>query len=153
MSAIESKLTAKGLTIPALRPPVGNYVPFTRSGNILFLAGQVAAQDGKIVSPGTVGKDVTIEQANTAARVAALNALAVIKSAVGDLDNVVRILRAVVYVSSTPDFTQQPLIANGASDLLVEVFGEAGRHARSAIGLSSLPLGSPVEVELTVEVR
>ncbi len=153
MSAVESKLKAKGLSLPTMRAPVGNYVPYTRSGNILFLAGQVAAQDGKIATPGTVGKDVTIEQANAAARVAALNALAVIKSAIGDLDNVVRILRAVVYVSSTPDFTQQPLVANGASDLLVEIFGDAGRHARSAIGLSSLPLGSPVEIELTVEVR
>jgi enamine deaminase RidA (YjgF/YER057c/UK114 family) len=122
-------------------------------GDILFLAGQVAMRDGELVATGRVGGEVTPEVAKTAAEVAVLNALAVAQDAIGSLDRIERVARMTVYVASAPDFTGQSQVANGASDLLVYLLGESGRHARSAVGMASLPIGSPVEVELTIQVK
>lgn len=154
--SIADKLRERGLSLPpAPRAAAGgNYVPAVRAGEFLFLAGQVPLRDGALTVKGKVGAEVTIEQARAGAEVAVLNALAAAKEALGgDLERVVRIARTVVYVNALPDFTQQAQVANGASDLLVALFGENGRHARSAIGVGSLPLGAPVEVELTLQVR
>lgn len=151
--AIEDKLKELELTLPGVGKPGGNYVPAVRSGNILFIAGQVPSQDGKIAIKGLVGGEIPIERGQEAAQLAVLNALAVAKEELGSLDNVSRVLRMTVYVNSMQTFTQHSLVANGASDLLVNLFGDAGRHARSAIGLASLPGRSAVEVELTLEVK
>lgn len=151
---IEERLAEKGLTLPPPARPAGNYVPSTKAGDFLFLAGQVAIWDGALVAQGKVGVEVSIDEAHAAAETATLNALAAAKEALGgDLERIVGVVRTVVYVNATPDFTQQAQVANGASDLLVALLGDAGRHARSAIGVGSLPLGSPVEVELTLHVR
>ena len=128
-------------------------MPATWVGDILFLAGQVAMRDGELVATGRVGGEVTPEVAKTAAEVAVLNALAVAQDAIGSLDRIERVARMTVYVASAPDFTGQSQVANGASDLLVYLLGESGRHARSAVGMASLPIGSPVEVELTIQVK
>jgi enamine deaminase RidA (YjgF/YER057c/UK114 family) len=122
-------------------------------GDLLFLAGQVAMRDGELVATGRVGAEVTPEVAKTAAEVAVLNALALAQDAIGSLDRIERVARMTVYVASAPDFTGQSQVANGASDLLVYLLGESGRHARSAVGMASLPIGSPVEVELTIQVK
>ncbi len=151
---IEERLSERGLTLPPAASPAGNYVPAVRAGDFLFLAGQVAVRDGALVAQGKVGAEVSIEEARSAAETATLNALAAAKEALdGDLGRIVRVARTVVYVNAVPDFTQQAQVANGASDLLVFLLGEEGRHARSAIGVGSLPRGSPVEVELTLQVR
>lgn len=148
----EQRLTELGLTLPDVVPPVAAYVPAVRSGGFVFTAGQIPMRDGSLVAVGKVGGEVTPEQAYDAARQCALNGLAAVRSVVGDLSSVRRIVKVVVFVASTPDFTGQPGVANGASELLGEVFGDAGVHARSAVGVSVLPLDSAVEVELTVEV-
>ena len=148
----EDRLAELGLTLPDVVPPVAAYVPAVQSGSHVFTAGQVPLRDGELVAAGKVGGSVSVEQATECAQQCALNALAAVKSVVGDLANVKRVVKAVVFVASTPDFTGQPGVANGASELLGDVFGDAGVHARSAVGVAALPLDSPVEVELVVEV-
>ena len=132
--------------------PVAAYVPALRSGNHVYTSGQLPMRDGQLMLTGKVGGEVTQEEAVECARQCALNALAAVRAEVGELSAVKRIVKVVAFVASTPDFTGQPLVANGVSELLGEVFGEAGRHARSAVGVNVLPLDSPVEVELVVEV-
>ena len=148
----EEKLAEMGLTVPEVVPPVAAYVPTARTGNLVFTSGQLPARDGSMLATGKLGDAVSPEDGYECARQCALNALAAVKAEVGSLDGVKRIVKAVVFVASTPDFTGQPQVANGASELLAEVFGDAGKHARSAVGVSALPLDVPVEVELIVEV-
>lgn len=152
MSTPEERLSELGLTLPDVVPPVAAYQPTARSGNLVFTAGQLPARDGEMIATGKLGGAVSDEQGYECARQCALNGLAAIKAEVGSLDRVVRVIKVVAFVASTPDFTGQPQVANGASELLGEVFGDAGKHARSAVGVPVLPLDVPVEVELTVEV-
>lgn len=140
-----------GITLPPVATPAGAYVPARRSGNLVFTAGQVPFVDGKVARKGKVGADVSAEDAYGLARICTLNALAAVDGLVG-LDRVTGVVKVVGFVASAPDFTGQPGVVNGASDLLGEVFGEAGQHARSAVGVAVLPLDVPVEVELVVEV-
>jgi len=151
MSASES-LTRLGLTLPPVATPAGSYVPAVRLGSLVFTSGQLPVVDGTLVATGIVGQDVTPEEAARAARIAALNAVAAAADAAGGIDRIVRVVKVVGFVASDPGFTAQPAVINGASDVLAEIFGEAGRHARSAVGVAVLPLNSPVEVELMVEV-
>lgn len=151
MTSPEERLAALGLVVPDVVPPVAAYVPAVRSGRHVFTAGQLPMRDGALVATGKVGADVTPEQAYECARQCALNAIAAIRSQVADLA-AVRIVKVVAFVASTPDFTGQPAVANGASELLGEVFGDAGVHARSAVGVPVLPLDAPVEVEVVAEV-
>ena len=145
------RLSELGLTLPAVAAPVAAYVPTARTGNLVFTSGQLPFVDGELARTGRVGAEVSAADAQTDARQCALNALAAIDAEVG-LDNVVRVVKVVGFVASAADFTGQPGVVNGASELLGDVFGEAGRHARSAVGVAELPLGAPVEVELIVEV-
>ena len=146
------RLAALGLTLPAVPPSVANYVPAVRSGNLVFLAGQLARHpDGSIIA-GKVGADCTTEQAAAAARTCALQLIAALQAEVGDLAKVRRIVRVGGFVNCTADFTAQPKVLNGASDLLVAVFGDRGRHARAAVGVFALPGNAPVEVELVAEI-
>jgi enamine deaminase RidA (YjgF/YER057c/UK114 family) len=148
----EEKLAELGIKLPAVPAAIANYVPAVRSGNLVFLAGQVAkGADGKIIA-GKVGRDYTEAQGAEAARTCAIQLLAVLKAEVGDLAKVKRIVRVGGFVNCTEDFTAQPKVVNGASDLLVAVFGDKGRHARASVGVASLPAGAPVEVELIAEV-
>jgi enamine deaminase RidA (YjgF/YER057c/UK114 family) len=148
------KLESLGLELPPVPAPVAAYLPSVRTGDLVFTAGQLPFVDGSLPSTGKVGNDVTAEEAQQLARTAALNAVAVVAEQAGGIDNVVRIVKVTVYVASDPDFITHSAVANGASDLLVEVFGEeAGKHARSALGVAVLPLNSPVEVEIIAEVR
>ncbi|QBX55153.1 RidA family protein [Nocardioides seonyuensis] len=149
----EAKLAELGIEIPQVVPPLAAYVPALRTGNLVFTAGQLPARDGEMIAIGKVGGGVTEEQGYECARQCALNALAAIKAEIGSLDDITRVVKAVVFVASTPDFTGQPKVANGASEFLAEVFGDAGKHARSAVGVTALPLDVPVEVELIVEVK
>jgi enamine deaminase RidA (YjgF/YER057c/UK114 family) len=153
MSSVEERLASLGLTVPEVVPPVAAYVPAARTGDLVFTAGQLPARDGEMLAIGKLGGEVSEEQGYECARQCALNALAAIKAELGSLEEVRRVVKATVFVASTPDFTAQPKVANGASELLAEAFGEAGRHARSAVGVPVLPLDVPVEVELVVEVR
>jgi len=147
------RLAALGLTLPAVSPVIANYVPAVRSGNLVFLAGQVArGADGKMIT-GKVGRDLTEAQAAEAARTCALQLLAALQAEIGDLAKVKRIVRVGGFVNCTDDFTAQPKVVNGASDLLVAVFGDAGKHARASVGVNSLPAGAPVEIELVAEVE
>ena len=152
MSTPEERLAELGLSVPDVAKPVAAYVPAVRSGNHIFTSGQLPMRDGALLHSGKVGSVVTQKEAVACARQCALNALAAIKAEVGELAAVKQIVKVVVFVASTPDFTGQPLVANGVSELLGEVFGDAGRHARSAVGVAVLPLHAPVEVELLVEV-
>lgn len=152
MSAPEERLAELGLQVPPVVPPLAAYVPAARTGNLVFTAGQLPAKDGELLAVGRLGAEVTPEAGYDCARQSALNALAAIKAEIGDLGKVTRVVKAVVFVASTPEFTGHPQVANGASELLGQVFGDAGRHARSAVGVAALPLGVPVEVELVVEV-
>ena len=146
------RLAALGLALPPVSPVIANYVPAVRSGNLVFLAGQVArGADGRIVT-GKVGRDVTEAEGAAAARTCALQLLAALQAEIGDLAKVKRIVRVGGFVNCTDDFTAQPRVINGASDLLVAVFGDAGKHARAAVGVNALPAGAPVEVELVAEV-
>lgn len=144
-------LAELGLTLPPVVPPVAAYVPATRVGNLVYTAGQLPMRDGVLLAAGKVGADVTPEAAYEAAQQCALNALAAAASVAGGLDQIHRIVKVVGFVASTPDFTGQPGVVNGASELLGKVFGEAGIHARSAVGVAVLPLDAAVEVELIVE--
>lgn len=152
MTSPEENLAALGLTVPEVVPPVAVYVPAVRSGSHVFTAGQLPMRDGQLIATGKVGGSVTPEEAYECAKQCALNAIAAVKAEVGDLSAVKRVVKAVVFVASVPEFTAQPGVANGASELLGEAFGEAGIHARSAVGVPVLPLDAPVEVELVVEV-
>ncbi|MBA3232889.1 MAG: RidA family protein [Propionibacteriales bacterium] len=152
MSTPEARLEQLGLSVPGVAKPVAAYVPAIRTGNYVYTSGQLPMRDGELSITGKVGGEVTPEQAYDAAQQCALNALAAIKSVVGDLARVVRVVKLVAFVSSTPDFVGQPQVANGASELVGTVFGDAGQHARSAVGVSVLPLDAPVEVEMVVEV-
>jgi enamine deaminase RidA (YjgF/YER057c/UK114 family) len=141
-----------GLAVPPVAAPVAVYVPAVRTGSLVLTSGQLPLRDGSLVAVGKVGGEVTAEQATECARQCALNAIAAVRAQVGELSAVVRVVKVVAFVASTPDFTGQPQVANGASELLGAAFGDAGRHARSAVGVPVLPLDAPVEVELTVEV-
>ena len=153
MSAAEDRLAALGLTLPPVVTPVAAYLPAVRSGSYVYTSGQVPMVGGVLSATGKVGAAVSQEQAYELARVCALNALAAVKSVLGDLDDVVRVVKVVGFVAADPSFTAVPAVVNGASELLAVVFGDNGSHARSAVGVSVLPLDSPVEVELLVEVR
>jgi len=153
MSAVEDRLAELGLTLPGVAAPLAAYVPAVRSGSYVFTAGQLPLVDGKLPLTGKVGAEVTAEEAKELARTAALNGLAAVKSVLGDLDRVKRVIKVTGFVASAPDFTGQPGVVNGASELLGEVLGEAGIHARSAVGVAVLPLDAPVEIELQVEVE
>lgn len=152
MGAVEDRLADLGLSVPAVAAPIAAYVPAVRTGNHIFTSGQLPLRDGQMILTGKVGGEVSAEEAADCARQCALNAIAAVKAEIGDLDLVTRVVKAVVFVASTPDFTGQPLVANGASELFGAAFGEAGKHARSAVGVPVLPLDSPVEVDLIVEV-
>jgi len=148
---IEESLAAMGITIPEAAAPAANYLPYTRSGNLLFTSGQLPFRDGALTVTGIVGVDVTLEQGQEAARWCAVNILSQARAALGDLGAIRRIVKISVFVASAPDFTSQHLVANGASDFLVEVLGDDGRHARSAVGMACLPLNAPVEIEAIIE--
>lgn len=152
MGTVESRLRAAGLALPQASAPVGSYVAASRSGGLVFTSGQLPMSSGTLMASGHVGGDVTIEIAADCARQCVLNALAA-AATVCELDDVMRVVKLVGYVASADGFTQQPTIINGASDVLVLAFGDAGRHAREAIGVAQLPLGAPVEVSLVLEVR
>jgi enamine deaminase RidA (YjgF/YER057c/UK114 family) len=152
MSAAEARLAELGLTLPGVVAPLAAYVPAVRSGSYVFTAGQLPLVDGKLPLTGKVGAEVTAEEAKELARTAALNGLAAVKSVIGDLDRLKRVVKVTGFVASAPDFTGQPGVVNGASELLNQVFGDAGVHARSAVGVAVLPLDAPVEVEIVVEV-
>jgi enamine deaminase RidA (YjgF/YER057c/UK114 family) len=153
VSAAEDRLGALGLTLPSVVPPVAAYVPAVRSGSFVYTSGQLPMVDGALPATGKVGSDVSPEQAHELARVCALNALAAIKSVLGDLDDVVQVVKVVGFVAADPSFSGVPAVVNGASELLGAVFGDAGAHARSAVGVAVLPLDAPVEIELVVQVR
>ena len=153
-SNIEKRLGEIGITLPPPGSPGGNYVPFVVVGDLAFMAGQVAREAGKMKYTGKVGRDLTLEAGAAAARLCAVNLLAQLKAACGgDLDRVDRCVRVGGFVNSPPDFTQHPQVINGASDLLVEVFGERGQHARTAVGVAALPLDSAVEVEAIFKLK
>ncbi len=153
MGRIESNLANLGLILPAISKPVAAYIPAKQSGKLVFTAGQLPMVNGELISKGLLGQDIEIEDANTAARICTLNALAAIKGVIGDLDRIKQVVRVVGYVASVPTFTQQPAVVNGASELLLEIFGDSGKHARSAVGMAVLPMNASVEIELTVEVE
>ena len=152
MSTPEQNLALLGLTLPDVVPPVAAYIPAVRSGNQVFTSGQLPMRAGELLATGKVGAGVTEEEAYACAQQCALNAIAAINAEVGDLSLVKRVVKVVVFVASSPDFTAQPKVANGASELFGTVFGEAGVHARSAVGVAALPLDAPVEVEVIVEL-
>jgi enamine deaminase RidA (YjgF/YER057c/UK114 family) len=148
----EERLSALGLTLPEVAKPLAAYVPAVRSGSLVFTSGQLPTVDGKLSTTGKVGAEVSADDAKQLAERCALNALAAVKAEIGELSRVRRIVKLVGFVASAPDFTGQPAVVNGASELLGRVFGEVGSHARSAVGVAVLPLDAPVEVELTVEI-
>lgn len=151
--AIADRLEELGLALPPVAAPAGAYVPAVVAGDLVWTAGQLPFVDGELARTGLLGKDVSVEDAADLAGVAALNALAAVASVLGGLDRVSRVVKVTGFVASAPGFTEQPRVINGASQVLVDVFGEHGRHARSAVGVAALPLGSPVEVELVVQFR
>ncbi len=148
----QERLAALGLVLPEVTPPLAAYVPAVRTGSYVYTAGQLPVVDGQLQATGKVGAEVSAADASALARICALNALAAAASAAGGLAAITRIVKVTGFVASAPDFTGQPQVVNGASELLLEVFGEAGRHARSAVGMAVLPLDAPVEVELIVEI-
>ena len=151
---IEKKLTEMGLDLPPPPTQGGNYVPWVRTGNLLFVAGHVPRMpDGSLLHPGKLGRDVTVEQGYESAQRCMLNCLSSIKAGLSDLDKVKRVVKLLCMVNSAPDFGDQPRVANGASDLLVNLYGDRGRHARSAVGMGALPSNVCIEVEMIVEVE
>jgi enamine deaminase RidA (YjgF/YER057c/UK114 family) len=152
MPTPEERLEQLGVTLPAPAAPVAAYVPCVRTGNLVYVSGQVPLVDGKASHPGRLGAEVGLEEGVAAARTCAVNVLAALKAELGELSRVRRVVKVTVFVASEPGFTDQPKVANGASELLGEVFGEAGRHARAAVGVAALPLGVPVEVDAIAEV-
>ncbi len=154
MGQIDKRLAELGINLPEAAKPLANYVPWVRTGNLVFISGQGPIEGGKVLYPGTLGKDVSLEDGAKSARLCAINVLAQIKDAVGgDLDKVKRVVKLVGFVNATADFKDHPKVINGASDLMVEVFGDKGRHARSAVASPSLPMGISTEVEAIVEVE
>ena len=149
----EEKLKELSVELPEIPKPLGSYVPFVKTGNLVYLSGMLPLKDGVLLKTGRVGETVSLEDAVLCARTAAVNALAVLKSAIGSLENVQRCVKITGFVASSADFADQPKVMNGASDLLFQVFGEEGRHARAAVGVNILPLNSPVEVEFIFEVK
>ena len=150
---IDAQLNTLGIQLPAPPKPVASYVPAVLAGDLLYLSGMLPFRDGQVVITGKLGDDVTVERGAEAARLALLNALAVVKHELGSLDRVQRIVRVVGHVASAAGFVQQPAVINGASDLLVQIFGESGRHARVALGAAELPLHAAIELELLVQVK
>jgi enamine deaminase RidA (YjgF/YER057c/UK114 family) len=151
--AVADRLAELGLVLPPVAAPAGAYVPAIVAGDLVYTAGQLPFVDGALARTGLLGQDVEVEEAADLAGVAALNALAAVASVLDGLDRVTRVVKVTGFVASAPGFTEQPRVINGASQVLVDVFGEHGRHARSAVGVAALPLGSPVEVELVVQFR
>lgn len=152
MSSPEEKLRELGITLPEAPKPLGSYVPALKAGNLLFLSGMLPLKDGKLWRTGIVGTEVSADDARECARISAINALAVAKAHAGGLDKIARCVKITGYVASTVEFTGQPGVLNGASDLMVEIFGDAGRHVRSAVGVAVLPLNAPVEIEFVFEL-
>jgi enamine deaminase RidA (YjgF/YER057c/UK114 family) len=150
--SFEHKLTQLGIELPSPPQPVATYVPAVQAGNLLFLSGVIPFRDGKLVLAGKLGADLTVEQGYEAARIALLNALAIVRKELGTLDRVKKVVRMVGHVASADGFVQQPAVVNGASDLLVKIFDDAGRHARVAVGAAELPLNAPVELEIILQV-
>lgn len=150
---IEEKIKKMGIEIPEAPKPVASYVPFRRAGNLIYISGQDCRVNGKLKYEGKVGKDVTEQEAYEAARITAINLLAILKSAIGDLDKVVKIVNLHGYVNSADGFVRQPMVINGASDFLLEVFSEKGKHSRCALSANELPFNTPVEIEMIVEVK
>ena len=150
---VERKLTEMGLEVAEPNPSIGNFVPAVRAGNIVFVSGNLPRlPDGSMAATGKLGREVSVDEGYAAARQCAVNCLSAAKSIIGDLDKVQRVCKLLVLVNSDPEFDQQPAVGNGASDLLVELYGESGRHARSAVGMAALPRQAPVEVEMILEV-
>lgn len=151
-SIIEANLTRLNVVLPTPAAPAAAYLPFVQSGKLLFTAGQLPFENGRLAATGLVGRDLDMAAAKSAARHCAINILAQVKAATGDLEKIARLVKLTVFVASTPDFTEQHLVANGASEFLAEVLGERGKHARSAVGVASLPLNATVEIEAIVEL-
>lgn len=151
-SSVEKKLAELGITLPTPTPPVANYVPVVKTGNLLFISGQLSIDTSGQLLAGKLGGGVDIATGQVAAKACAINLLAQTKAAIGDLDKVVRIVKLVAFVNSNPDFVDQPKVVNGCSDFLVDVLGDKGRHARSAVGIAALPMNAAVEVEAIIEV-
>lgn len=147
------RLKELGLTLPEIAKPIGSYVPANVTGRHAYTSGQLCFAGGQLTAKGKVPAEVSLADAAAASRLAGLNAVAAVAAVAGGIDNIARIIRVCVYVASSPGFNEQPKVANGASDLLFEIFGESGRHARSAVGVSELPMNSPVEVEVMAELR
>ena len=152
MMTPEERLKQLGIELPDAPKPLGSYVPLVRTGNLVFLSGILPLVEGKLTREGRVGEKVTVDEAKEDARTAAINALAILKSHLGTLNKIRRCVKITGYVSSAPDFTEQPNVLNAASDFMLEIFGEVGRHARAAVGANVLPLNSPVELEFIFEV-
>jgi enamine deaminase RidA (YjgF/YER057c/UK114 family) len=148
----EDKLKELGIKLPEAPKPLGSYIPSVQTGNVFYLSGMLPLINGKLVRTGRVGESVSLDEAREDAKAATINALSVLKSTIGNLDKVKRCIKINGYIASAPDFTEQPKVLNAASDLIFEVFGEAGRHARAAVGVNVLPLNSPIEIEFIFEV-
>lgn len=149
----EEKLKELGIEIPEAPMPLASYIPSTIVGNLVYTAGQVPLINGKLKNAGLVGRDISMTDAQEAAKTCAINCLSVVKKAIGDLNKIKRIVKLTVFVASEDGFVDQPKVANGASDLLVEIFGENGKHVRSAVGVTALPLNAPVEIEMIAELK
>ncbi len=150
---VEEKIKELGYELKEAPKPLASYIPATRTGNLVFTAGQIPMMDGKLVYEGKVGSNLTLDEGKKAAEICAVNCLNVIKSEIGNLDNIEKIIKVTVFVNSAEGFTDQPKVANGASDFLVNAFGETGKHVRSAVGTNELPVNVPVEVEMIVSVK
>jgi enamine deaminase RidA (YjgF/YER057c/UK114 family) len=150
---IDKRLAALGVSLPAAAAPAANYVPSMQTGNLIFTAGQLPLKDGKLAVSGLLGRDVDVAAGKEAAKLCAINILAQAKAAIGDLEKIRRLVKITVFVASSPDFTEQHLVANGASDFLVAALGDIGKHARSAVGTASLPLNAAVEIEAVIEIK
>ena len=151
-NTIESRLAELGVTLPEAAAPVANYVPYSRSDDLLLTSGQLPLHEGKVAVTGLLGRDVDVARGQEAARYCAINILAQVKAALGDLEKIKRVVKITIFVASDPNFTEQHLVANGASNFLVEALGERGKHARSAVGVAALPLNAAVEIEAIVEI-
>lgn len=151
-TTIEKRLLELGVELPQPSAPAANYIPFVLSGNLLFTSGQLPIKEGKLMAMGSLGRELGTEAGKLAAKWCAVNVLAQARAALGDLAKIKRIIKITVFVASTPDFSEQHLVANGASDFLVAALGESGKHARSAVGMAALPMNAPVEIEAVIEV-